>query len=180
VTNDSVRKFQINQGWNTGHNPSGAAPYLEGMARILKIRIAKDSERPTDFVHPPNRVAAESLVLFTWTLSFYYLDVDRAGEAIEWDSFSIYLEPNVFSGASMQTNSPLLGSNWELYRIIIEIVRLSHNVPLDSISWCHGRDLELELNRREEELYAERDKVVDVTERFEYVLEQTLLYVLVT
>jgi hypothetical protein len=61
------------------------------MARILKIRIAKDSKRPTDFVHPPNRVAAESPVLFTWTLSFYHSDVVRAGEAIEWDSLSVYL-----------------------------------------------------------------------------------------
>lgn len=171
--------LQINQGWNTGRNPSGAAPHLDGLARILKIRIAQDSKKPTGFVHPQNRIAAESLVLFVSTLSLYYSDVDHVGDTISWDDLSLYLEPDVFPGASIHANSPLLGSNWKLYRTIFEIVRLSHNLPLDRAAYARGQELELDLHRREENVHFDTDEFKSRGQT-EDVLHQTLLYILVT
>jgi hypothetical protein len=75
VADESIGDSQMNQGLNTGHNPAGAAPHLGGLARVLKMRIAKATKRSNDFVHPQNRIAAECLVLFTSTLSLYYSDV---------------------------------------------------------------------------------------------------------
>jgi hypothetical protein len=85
----------------------------------------------------------------------------------------------VFPGASIHANSPLLGSNWKLYRTIFEIARLSHNVPLNGTAYAHGQELELELHRREEDVHLDMKKFKS-QEQTEDVLQQTLLYILVT
>lgn len=91
-------------------------------------------------------------MLWTSILSLYYSDGDSVGEAIDWHSLSLYLESEVFPGAGAQANSPLLASNWRLYRIIVEVVHLSHGLPLDRSSRFRGEELEIELNRRENEV----------------------------
>ena len=66
---------------------------LEGLARILKIKIIKDSQEPEDFVHPQDQIVAETLVLWASSLSFHYSDIDCVGNAINWDDLSPYLVP---------------------------------------------------------------------------------------
>jgi hypothetical protein len=144
------------------------------------MRIAKTAKQSNGFVHPQNRIAAESLVLFTSTLSLYYSDIDCVYEEMDWHSLGPYLQPEVFPGISTQSNSPILGSNWKLYRTIFEVIRLSHRLPLSESSWTHGRELELELSRREEEVRRDIEKIFNLRERSEKVLQQTLLYILAT
>jgi hypothetical protein len=170
--------MQINQGWNARQNPSGAVPHLEGLAKILKIRIAKDADQPHDFVHPQNRISAESFVLWTSTLSLYYSDVDRIGNEIDWQDLSIFLEPEVFPGASRQANSPLLASNWKLHKTIIQVVRLSHALPLDVNTWAYGEEMELELIQREDKVRQDFGSIPNPEASMVDVLQQTLLYIL--
>ncbi|KAF4630823.1 hypothetical protein G7Y89_g7321 [Cudoniella acicularis] len=179
LTTNFLVLFEINQGWNTGQNPLGATPHLDGLARILRIRIAKESQQPSGFVHPQNRISAESFVLWASSLSLFYSDIDIVGETINWDNLSFYLEPDVFPGVSIRANSPLLASNWKLHRTIFDVTRLSHKVPLDSASYLRGQELEIELIRREEDTRLDIKNSTTQGGQDQDILQQTLLYILV-
>ncbi|RDL29999.1 uncharacterized protein BP5553_10626 [Venustampulla echinocandica] len=171
--------FEINKGWNTGHNPLGAAPHLDGLAHILKIRIGEESKKPQEFVHLQNKISAESFVLWSSFLSLFYSEIDRVGDTINWNDLNIYLDRDVFPDASISSNSPLLVLDWKLHGTIFEISRLSHKVPLETSSYVRGRELETELIRREKDVrfeipnYASPGQTQDV-------LQQILLYILAT
>lgn len=151
---------------------------MDGLAHILKIRIANDSKQPQTYVHPQDRISAESFVLWASCLSLFYSDIDRVGETIDWNDLCLYLDHDVFPGVSKQSNSPLLASDWKLHWMIFEITVLSHKIPLDSSSAMRGHDLELELDLREKDIRKNIKNSTYQPQAWE-ILQQTLIYILV-
>ncbi|PVH74267.1 hypothetical protein DL98DRAFT_537621 [Cadophora sp. DSE1049] len=166
--------FEINQGWNGQHKHSGPTPHLEGLTRILKIRIS--NAPPSGKVHPQDRIAAESLLYFASTLSFYYSEVDAIWDLLDWDALRLFLEPEVFPGVSTRENSPLLGADWELYKIIFEITRLSHGQSLSLAECFRATEMESDLARWKRDLYIDiaESRKPEAVDTF----QQTVLYVL--
>jgi hypothetical protein len=64
-----------------------------------------------------------------------------------------------------------------LHRIIVEVVYLSHILPLDRTSWVRGRELEIELDRRENEVRDDILLITDPEEHYGDILQQMLLYI---
>ncbi|KAH8665226.1 hypothetical protein BGZ60DRAFT_411015 [Tricladium varicosporioides] len=178
LTTNFLLLFEINQGWNTNHNPAGAAPHLSGLGRILKIRIANSSKQPQTYVHPQDRITAESYVLWASCLSLFYSDIDLVDDVIDWNDLRLYLDHDVFPGASKQSNSPLLASDWKLHREIFEITMLSHKVPLNSSDVVRGHELEAELDLREKGIRKDMKCSTSQPQAWE-ILQQTLIYILV-
>ncbi|KAF4633479.1 hypothetical protein G7Y89_g4648 [Cudoniella acicularis] len=131
---------------------TGVVTHLEGFARMLSIRIANDKRRTEKQERPFNRTASESLVYHLCTQSLYDSEVDRIADLFDWNDLSAYLNYEVFAGATMYQNSPLLACNWEIYRCCIEVTRLSHHTPLDPIDNSRGQSLELDLYQFHDDL----------------------------
>ena len=147
---------------------------MEGQARTLKIRLSKSP--PTGSTHPQDRLAAESLLYFASTLSFYYSEVDKIWDLVDWNALSRFLEPEVFPGVPKTQNSPLLGADWKLYKTIFEITRLSH-VRLINLSDC-SRAIEMASDLAKWKRALKLDIGQALSSETVQTFQQTILYII--
>ncbi|RDL38170.1 uncharacterized protein BP5553_05603 [Venustampulla echinocandica] len=144
--------FEVGQGRIAATYNSGIVSHLAGLARILSIRSATDTRLKRSLKHPVLRTTAESFVHLSYTTAFYDSKADLLADLFSWDELQPYLEANRFSGARAFENSPLLGYNWRIYKTAFEVVRLSHKVPLNTVSSSRGQELDRELLEYDEEV----------------------------
>lgn len=141
------------------------------------MKLAEDMRNPEKVLSPVDRSVSESLLYYMSTMNLFYGKVDRLGDMISWDDLSLYLNYELFPGASAMMNSPLLGGRWKLYRRNFEIVCLSHQTPLSIEAERRGKDLELALYEEEEEIRNERNDP-QMHQPIQDMLRQSLLYIL--
>jgi hypothetical protein len=158
--------------------PYGLGPHLAGLARILRIRCAKDLSDPTRRPNPSNRTATESLFYNVSCESLYYGEIDQVAQNMNWNELSNYLKYDIFPGATSYQNSPVLGVDWKLYHIMSEVTQRSHRVPLNPADSALVQRLEIALYKFEGNIMlAMKDEKDD---RVINCLQQTKLYILAT
>ena len=147
---------------------------MEGLARVLKIRISASTA--TGKIHPKDRIAAESLLYFASTLSFYYSEVDVVWDLLDWDALSLFLDPVVFPGVSSTQNSPLLGADWKLYKTIFEITRQSHEHSSRLSECFRATEMASDLTEWKRELNSEICQ--SMSSEAVHTFQQTILYII--
>jgi hypothetical protein len=149
--------LQLNQRWNA-IGTSAAISHLEGVARMINLRLEKCLQYPGTPIDLLSRIVCEALVYHVSTINFLYADIDRVDDLICWEEWSTFLEHEFFPGAPAYVSSPLLGMNWKVYRTGFDIVRLSHIDLLSPAEYANGQALEAESLRQEEEAQQELEE----------------------
>jgi hypothetical protein len=102
--------------------------HLGGVAQLFRIRKAK--KILPDPRKPFHRIAAEAFTYHLATYSLLYGDLDYIARQFTWADLEGYDEVMPCPEASKVANSPIIGSQFELFRMIFEITRLSRHTPL--------------------------------------------------
>ncbi|PVH81427.1 hypothetical protein DL98DRAFT_653888 [Cadophora sp. DSE1049] len=106
--------------------------HLGGLAQLFRIRKLKNSL--PDQQRPFHRIAAEAFAyhLATYSILYNAHEIDGVAQQFTWSDLEGYDQIMPYPEASKLANSPILGLQFELFKTIFEITRLSRRTPLTS------------------------------------------------
>lgn len=124
--------------------------HLEGLAQIFRIRKLKhtlpDPEKPF------HRIVAEAFTYHLATYSLLYGRLDRIAQQFSWSDLEAYEAISPCPEASGVASSPILGSQFELFKLIFEITRLSRHTPLIPSDLIKAVEYKRQLNNIQQRL----------------------------
>ncbi|KAL2063307.1 hypothetical protein VTL71DRAFT_5112 [Oculimacula yallundae] len=104
--------------------------HLRGLAQVFHIRKLKhvlpDQQRPF------HRISAEAFAyhLATYSVLHSVDEIDGVAMQFSWTDLEDYSRLMPFPDASELANSPILGLEFDLFKVVFEITRLSRKTPL--------------------------------------------------
>lgn len=106
--------------------------HLGGLAQLFRIRKLKHAL--PDQRRPFHRIAAEAFAYHLATYSILYSahDIDGVAQQFTWTDLEGYDQVMPYPEASELANSPILGLQFDLFKTIFEITRLSRHTPLEA------------------------------------------------
>ncbi|KAH7319211.1 fungal-specific transcription factor domain-containing protein [Rhexocercosporidium sp. MPI-PUGE-AT-0058] len=151
--------------------------HLGGLAQLFHIR--KLNHALPDQQRPFHRIAAEAFVYHLATYSILYSahDIDGVAQQFDWSDLQGYDEVMPYPEASKLANSPILGLQFDLFKIIFEVTRLSRKTPLKPPNLAMAIGFRNELDLIQQQL----TEGLDFEDEDEHESQEiALLYILVT
>ncbi len=150
--------------------------HLGGLAQLFRIRNIKHAL--PDYRRPFHRIAAEAFTYHLASYSFLYANLDCIAQQFTWTDLDGYYEIMPCPEASKVANSPILGSQFSLFKVIFEVTRLSRHTPLSPSRWAQAIDYKSQLDDIQLQLTQLLDFAVGSEEHESH--EGALLYTLTT
>jgi len=151
--------------------------HLGGLAQLFHIRKLKNAL--PDQRRPFHRIAAEAFAyhLATYSILYSAYEIDGVAQQFTWTDLEGYDRVMPYPEASELANSPVLGLQFELFKNIFEITRLSRHTPLTPKDLTSAMEFKRQLDFNQQRLTRGLDFVAG-EEEYESQ-EIALLYTLV-
>ncbi|KAG4439403.1 hypothetical protein IFR05_005096 [Cadophora sp. M221] len=152
--------------------------HLGGLAQLFHIRKLKQAL--PDQRRPFHRIAAEAFAYHLATYSILYSahEIDGVAQQFTWLDLEGYDQVMPYPEASKLANSPILGLQFDLFKTIFEITRLSRHTPLKPSDLAIALDFKQQLDLIQQQVTQGLD-FKDEEDEYESQ-EIALLYTLVT
>ncbi|KAH9220461.1 fungal-specific transcription factor domain-containing protein [Leptodontidium sp. 2 PMI_412] len=152
--------------------------HLGGLAQLFHIRKLKHAL--PDQRRPFHRIAAEAFAYHLATYSILYSshDIDGVAQQFTWSDLQGYDKVMPYPEASKLANSPILGLQFDLFKTIFEITRLSRHTPLTTSDFAMAVEFKKQLDLIQQRVTQGLDFEDEGDEHESQ--EIALLYILVT
>ncbi|KAH7391296.1 fungal-specific transcription factor domain-containing protein [Cadophora sp. MPI-SDFR-AT-0126] len=126
--------------------------HLGGLAQLFHIRKLRNAL--PDQQRPFHRIAAEAFAyhLATYSILHSAHEIDGVAQQFTWTDLEGYDQVMPYPQASKLANSPILGLQFDLFKTIFEITRLSRHTPLSPTDQVIAVDFKSQLDAIRQQL----------------------------